>query len=85
MVVGACVVGETEHIGDTVITQTVVADALCGKVGDVGIHQSTGLVFDEFSFVFEGVLEGFLIAYMLIVVEGASQGDNGFPGLCFYL
>ena len=79
MIVGSCIISKTEHICDTVITQAIIADALCGKVCHIGVDHSTGLVFYEFSFVFEGVFERLLIADVLVIVEGTGKGDDWLP------
>ena len=44
MVVGPCVVSQTEQVGHPVIAYTIVGDALLGQFCDVGIDESGCLI-----------------------------------------
>ena len=80
MIKRSCIVGDTQEVCDTVIAYTIVGDTLQGCLCDIGIDESGCLILYEFSFAFENVFERFLVACMLIVVKGAGEFDDRFPG-----
>ena len=79
MIKRSCVVGDTQKVCNPVIAKSVVCYALQSRLCDIGIDESRCLVFYEFSFTFEDVLEWFLVSNMLVVIKRAREFYDGFP------
>ena len=71
MVEVACVVGHVEQVGHTVVAHLLLRDNLLGHLRDVLVDESAALQLDVAAVARQLMLEGLLVAYVLIVIEGS--------------